>query len=95
MEIRARTEGVAQLVRRRAQPLVRQCGQRRRISHAIGEFLQHAACGRARQIGDGTRELNVRFFEQRFQSVDAIARDLILASQHGPPEPLLRIGHKA
>jgi len=40
----------------------------------------------------------VCFFEQRLQSIvelDAVARDLILASHHGPPEPLFGVGHKA
>lgn len=26
---------------------------------------------------------------------DAVARDLVLASHHGPPEPLLGVGHNA
>ena len=40
----------------------------------------------------------MRFLEQRFQSVvqlHAVARDLVLAAHHGPPEPLLGVGHKA
>ena len=98
MEIRARVEGVAQLVGRRPQALVRQCGQRRRIRFAVSDCLQHAACAGAQQIGHDTRDLDVGFFEERLQSVvelDAAARDLVLAAHHGPPEPLLGVGHKA
>jgi hypothetical protein len=85
MKIRPRTESGAQLVGRCAQALVRQCGQGRRIRLAVGECLEHAACVGTQQIGDETRELDVRFFEQRLQSVvelDAVARDLILASRN-------------
>jgi hypothetical protein len=67
MEIHARTQGGAQLVGRGTQPRIRQRRQRRRIGLAIGEDLQHAAGAGAQQIGDDTRELDVRFFEQGLQ----------------------------
>jgi hypothetical protein len=39
----------------------------------------------------------VRFFQQRYQSVvqlHAIARDLVFAAHHRPPESLFGVGHK-
>ena len=40
----------------------------------------------------------MRFFEEGFEPVlqlDAIARELIPATHHRPPEPLLGVGHEA
>ena len=49
------------------------------------------------RVRHDTRELDVGFFEQSLQPVvelHAVARDLVLAAHHGPPEPLLGVGHK-
>jgi hypothetical protein len=40
----------------------------------------------------------VRFLEEGLQPIlelHAIARDLVFATHHGAPEPLLGVGHKA
>jgi hypothetical protein len=95
---RTGAQGIAQLLRRRAEARGGERGQRRGIGLAVSQRLQHAARADAQQIGDETRELDVRFFEQRFQAVlqlDAVERDLVLAPHHGPPEPLLDVGYKA
>ena len=50
------------------------------------------------QVRDEAGHLDVRFLEQRLQSVlelHAIAGDLVLAPHHGAPEPLLGVGHEA
>ena len=86
------------MLRRRAEARGGQRGEDGGIGLAVGQRLQHAAGADAQQIGDEARELDVRFLEQRFQAVlqlDAVARDLVLAPHHGPPEPLLGVGHKA
>ena len=93
MEVRARAERITQLVGCRVQTLTRQRGQPRGIRFAIRERLQHAARTGAEQIGNETRELQMRFLQQTLQPVlqlDAIARDLMLPPHHCPPEALLR-----
>ena len=97
MQRRARLEGIAQLRRRRAQARVRQRRQGDGIRLAIRQRLQHASCAGAQQIRDEAGQLDVRFLEQRLQPVvelHAVARDLVLAPHHGPPEPLLGVGHE-
>src|SRR4029450_4742502 len=57
-----------------------------------------APCAGPQQIRDEAGQLDVRFFQQRFQSIvqlHAVARDLVLAAHHRPPESLLGVGHKA
>jgi hypothetical protein len=91
-------ERISQLVRRRPESLV---GERRndgRFGRAVAHGLQHASRAGAEEIRDETGELEMRFFEERFEPVvqlDAIARELIAATHHRPPEPLLRVGHEA
>jgi hypothetical protein len=97
MKIRARTEGVAQLLGRCPQSLIGQCGQRRRIRIAVADCVQHATCAGAQQIGHDTRYLDMGFLEERLQPILELhpaARDLVLAAHHGPPEPLLGVGNK-
>ena len=97
MKIRAPTEGVAQLLGRCPQSLIGQCGQRRRIRFTVADRLQHATRAAAQQVRHDTRDLDVGFFEERLKPVmelHAAARDLVFAAHHGPPEPLLGIGHK-
>ena len=50
------------------------------------------------QVRDDAGHLDVRFLEQRLQSVvelHAVPGDLVLAPHHGAPEPLLGVGHEA
>ena len=98
MQQPTRTEGVAQLCRRRPPARGRQCGQGGRIGFAVRERLQHAPGADAQQVRHEAGHLDVRFLEQRFQPVlelHAVAGDLILAPHHGAPEPLLGVRHKA
>ena len=98
MQRRARLEGIAQLLGRGAQARVRERRQGGRIRFAVRQRLQHAAGADAQQVGHEAGHLDVRFLEQRLQPVvelHAVARDLVLAAHHGPPEPLLGVGHKA
>ena len=98
MEVRAGAERVTQLVGCRAQTPTGQPRERRRIRFSIRERLQHAPSTGAEQIRHEARHLNVRLLEQALQAVlklHPVARDLVLPAHHGPPEPLLRVGHKA
>ena len=81
----------------RPQSLIGQSGQRRRIRFTVADGVQHATRAGAQQIGHDTRYLDVAFLEERLQPVVELhtaARDLVLAAHHGPPEPLLGVGHK-
>jgi hypothetical protein len=69
MKIRARTEGVAQLLGRCPQSLIGQCGQRRRIRFTIADRMQHATRAGAQQVRHDTRDLDVGFFEERLKPV--------------------------
>ena len=54
IELRARTQCIAQLRRRGAQALVGQGGQSRWISFSLGQGLQHPPCTGAEQIRNQT-----------------------------------------
>ena len=86
------------MLRRGAQARGRERREGGRIGFAVRQRLQHAAGADAQQVRDEAGHLDVRFLEQRLQSVvelHAVAGDLVLAAHHGPPEPLLGVGHKA
>jgi hypothetical protein len=95
---RTRLKGIAQLLRRGTQARGRERRQGGRICFAVRQRLQQAAGTDAEQVGHEARYFDVRFLEQRFEPIlelHAIARDLVLATHHGPPEPLLSVGHEA
>ena len=98
MQRRTRLEGIAQLLGRGAQARGREGREGGRIGLAIRQRLQHAAGTDAEQVRHEAGHLDVRFLEQRLQSVlelHAIPGDLVLAAHHGAPEPLLGVGHEA
>ena len=62
MKIRARPEGVAQLLGCCPQSLIGQGGQRRRIRFTVADRMQHATRAGAQQVRHDTRDLDVGFF---------------------------------
>jgi transposase InsO family protein len=77
-----------------AQPLISERPDSGRIRRAIPHGLQHAPRTGAEEIRYQARELEMRFFEQRFEpalELDAIARELIPATHHRPHGALGRL----
>ena len=68
------------------------------IRFSVRDCLQHAPRTGAEEVGDEARQLDVGFLQQTLQAVlqlDSIARELILAARHRPPESLFHLRHKA
>jgi hypothetical protein len=69
MQRSTRLKGIAQLFWRRRQARGCECGEGGRIGFAVRQGLQHATGADAEQVGHHAGHLDVRFLEQRLQSI--------------------------
>ena len=94
VEVSRGAQRIAQLRLRRLQSAIGHCSQNRRLSFAFRQTSQHSPCALAKQIGNHTRQLDVRFLEETLHLVlqpHLVPRQLMLAMRHGTPQTLFRI----
>ncbi len=102
MEVLARPQGIAQLLRGRAQPTAGQRGDRLRVGGALGHGVQHPLRTDAQQVRDEAGHLDVGFFEQGFQPIpllDAGPCQFTWSASgcatSAAPDPVLQAGSRA